>query len=99
MVLTGNRIYFNYEVNTDVLLTYHDRISKDLRYTISAGGNAMRSTYDFAGMYADQLAQPGVYMISNSLDPAVADPQKTKSAINSIYAWGQLNFQDKIFLD
>lgn len=90
---------FNYEINTDALLTYNDRISKSFRYTLSAGGNAMRSTYDFAGMYADQLAQPGVYMISNSLDPAVADPQKTKKAINSLYATGQLNFRDKIFLD
>jgi TonB-linked SusC/RagA family outer membrane protein len=90
---------FNYEVNTDVLLTYNERISKDLRFTLSAGGNAMRSTYDFAGMYADQLAQPGVYMISNSLDPAVSDPQKSKKAINSVYASGQLNFQEKIFFD
>lgn len=90
---------FNYEINTDALLTYNDRINKNFRYSISAGGNAMRSTYDFAGMYADQLAQPGVYMISNSLDPAVADPQKIKKAINSLYATGQLNFKDKIFLD
>ena len=90
---------FNYEINTDALLTYTDRINKHFRFSISAGGNAMRSTYDFAGMYADQLAQPGVYMISNSLDPAVADPQKTKKAINSLYATGQLNFRDKIFLD
>lgn len=90
---------FNYEINTDALLTYNDRINKDLRFTISAGGNAMRSTYDFAGMYADQLAQPGVYMISNSLDPAIADPQKSKKAINSLYATAQLNFREKIFLD
>jgi TonB-linked SusC/RagA family outer membrane protein len=90
---------FNYEINTDALLTYNDRISKDLRFTLSAGGNAMRSTYDFAGMYADQLAQPGVYMISNSLDPAVADPQKSKKAINSLYATAQFNFQEKIFFD
>jgi TonB-linked SusC/RagA family outer membrane protein len=90
---------FNYEINTDALLTYNDRINKDFRFSISAGGNAMRSTYDFAGMYADQLAQPGVYMISNSLDPAVADPQKTKKAINSLYATSQLNYKEKIFLD
>lgn len=89
----------NYELNTDALLTYNDRISKDLRFTLSAGGNAMRSTYDFAGMYADQLAQPGVYMISNSLDPAVADPQKSKKAINSLYASAQFNFREKIFFD
>jgi TonB-linked SusC/RagA family outer membrane protein len=90
---------FLYEQNTDALLTYNDNINKSLRYTISAGANAMRQTYDFAGMYADQLAQPGIYQVSNSLDQAVADPQKTKKAINSVYGSAQLAWQEKIFLD
>ncbi len=47
-------------------------------------------------MYADQLAQPGVYQISNSLDQAVADPQKTKKAINSAYATAQFFYAEKI---
>ncbi|MET0635291.1 MAG: SusC/RagA family TonB-linked outer membrane protein [Chitinophagaceae bacterium] len=90
---------FNYEINTDALLTYHDNIGNDLKFTASAGGNAMRQTYDFAGLYADQLAQPGIYMISNSLFPAVADPQKSKKALNSLYASTQFSFREKIFLD
>lgn len=90
---------FNYEINTDVLLTYHNQINEALKYTVSAGANAMRQTYDFAGLYADQLAQPGIYQISNSLDQAVADPQKSKKAINSVYGTGQLSYQEKIFLD
>ncbi len=49
----------------------------------------MRQSYDFDGMYADQLSQPGVYQISNSLDPAVADPQRSRKAINSLYGMGQ----------
>lgn len=90
---------FNYEINTDVLVTYHNQINEALKYTVSAGANAMRQTYDFAGLYADQLAQPGIYQISNSLDQAVADPQKSKKAINSLYGTGQLSYQEKIFLD
>jgi TonB-linked SusC/RagA family outer membrane protein len=90
---------FSYEVNTDALFTYRDKINTDLKYTVSVGGNAMRQTYDFAGNYADQLSQPGVYQISNSLDPAVADPLRTKKAINSLYALGQLSFREQIFLD
>jgi TonB-linked SusC/RagA family outer membrane protein len=90
---------FNYEINTDALITYNDRINQDIRYSVSAGGNAMRQTYDFAGMYADQLAQPGIYMISNSLDPAIADPQKSKKSINSLYGTGQVSWREKIFLD
>ncbi|GAB3023709.1 SusC/RagA family TonB-linked outer membrane protein [Niabella terrae] len=90
---------FNYELNTDLLLTYKNRLSDDFRYRISGGANAMKQRYDFAGIYADQLAQPGVYQISNSLDQAVADPQHMQKAINSVYAYGQISYRDKIFLD
>ena len=90
---------FNYESNTDFLINYKDKIAGILDVTASAGANAMRQSYDFAGLYADQLAQPGIYQISNSLDQAVADPLKTKKAINSIYAATQFSFDEKIFLD
>lgn len=90
---------FSYESNTDFLLTYRNSLSRLVNVTASAGGNAMRQTYDFAGLYADQLAQPGIYQISNSLDQAVADPQKTRRAINSLYAATQFSFDEKIFLD
>jgi hypothetical protein len=90
---------FSYESNTDFLLTYADDINDQLAFTVSAGANAMRQTYDFSGMYADQLAQPGIYQISNSLDQAVADPLKTRKSINSAYATTQVSFQEKIFID
>lgn len=90
---------FSYESNTDVLLSYNNKINSNWKYSASVGGNIMRQTYDFAGMYADQLAQPGIYQISNSLDQAVADPLKTKKAINSVYGTGQISYSDRIFVD
>jgi len=90
---------FNNEMNTDALLTYRDQLSRDFKYSVSAGANSMRQTYDFSGMYADQLAQPGIYQVSNSLDQAVADPQRTKKAINSVYGMTQFSFKEKVFLD
>ncbi|MBA4056274.1 MAG: SusC/RagA family TonB-linked outer membrane protein, partial [Marivirga sp.] len=90
---------FYYESNTDFLLTYKTNLSNQFALSASAGANAMRQSYNFAGMNADQLAQPGIYQISNSLDQAVADPLKTRKAINSVYATTQLSFDEKIFLD
>jgi TonB-linked SusC/RagA family outer membrane protein len=90
---------FSYESNTDFLLSYRDKISPLIDVTASVGANAMRQSYDFAGIYADQLAQPGIYQISNSLDQAVADPLKTRKAINSIYATTQFAYDEKVFLD
>jgi TonB-linked SusC/RagA family outer membrane protein len=90
---------FSYESNTDFLLNYSDKIKDNITVKASVGGNAMNQTYDFAGLYADQLAQPGIYQISNSLDQAVADPLKTRKSINSIYGSTQFAFDEKIFLD
>jgi TonB-linked SusC/RagA family outer membrane protein len=90
---------FNYELNSDFLLTYKNKIGSNIKYTLTAGANAMKQKYNFVGLYADQLSQPGVYQISNSLDPAVADPLRTERAINSIYGSGQIAFDDKIFID
>jgi hypothetical protein len=90
---------FSSEINTDVLLSYKDKIGNSITYSGSAGGNTMQQYYNFAGMYADQLAQPNVYQISNSLDQAVADPQISRKAINSVYATSQFAYREKIFLD
>jgi outer membrane receptor protein involved in Fe transport len=59
----------------------------------------MNQTYDFAGIYEDQLAQPGIYQLSNSLNQAVADPQKSRKAINSVYGSSQWSYLERIFLD
>jgi len=90
---------FNYEQNTDFLLSYKDKLNDLLSFSVTAGGNTMMQQYNFSGLNADQLAQPGIYQISNSLDPAVADPLRTNRAINSLYGSGQLSLQDKVFLD
>lgn len=90
---------FNYESNTDVLLTYKDKVGEKIDFSFNAGANAMKQDYNFAGIYADQLAQPGVYQLSNSLDPAVADPQRSQKAINSVYAATQWSYNNAIFLD
>ncbi len=90
---------FSYEINTDALLTYKDAVNDNIKYSASLGANAMRQTYNFAGLYADQLAQPGIYQVSNSLNQAVADPSRSEKAINSIYASTQWSYKERIFVD
>ncbi|SKB28426.1 TonB-linked outer membrane protein, SusC/RagA family [Parapedobacter luteus] len=89
----------NYESNTDVLLSYRRQVSNALQLSLSAGGNYMFQSYKFYGMYADQLAQPGIYQLSNSLDPVVSEADQQRKAIASLYAFGQLSYQDKVFVD
>jgi TonB-linked SusC/RagA family outer membrane protein len=90
---------FNIETNSDFLVTYKDQVSNDIKFSVSGGGNAMQQNYEYAGMYADQLAQPGVYQISNSLSQAVSDANKSRKAINSFYGFTQWSWREKIFLD
>ena len=90
---------FAYESNTDLLLSYRDKISPKISITASAGANTMIQQNDFAGIYADQLAQPGVYQISNSLDQAVVDPSRTMRAINSVYGSTQIAYDEKVYID
>jgi TonB-linked SusC/RagA family outer membrane protein len=90
---------FSFEANNDLLLTYKDEISSKVKFSVNAGANALTQRYNFQGIYADQLAQPGVYQLSNSLDPAVADPLRTEKAVNSVYAATQWSYDDAYFLD
>ena len=91
---------FRYESNTDFLLTYAKRVDDLFTISISAGGNTLMQKYNFVGKYADQLAQPGIYQVSNSLDQAVVDPLRTERMINSFYALTQLSFlNERIYLD
>lgn len=89
---------FLFESNYDFLLSYKNQID-DWSFSTSAGGNLMKQTYDSDEMYAAQLNQPGVYQISNSLDPAVAIPARTEKAINSLYGMADVSFRDMIYVD
>ncbi|WP_228527898.1 SusC/RagA family TonB-linked outer membrane protein [Pararhodonellum marinum] len=90
---------FNYEINSDFLLTYKERFGSDFNFIVAAGANRMYNYNNFNGVYADQLAMPGLYMISNSLDQPVADPRILRRSINSVYATSQLDYKGMIYLD
>ncbi|WKK58438.1 MULTISPECIES: SusC/RagA family TonB-linked outer membrane protein [unclassified Sphingobacterium] len=89
----------NYESNSDFLLSYVPKLESDFKYNISLGGNYMSQYYNLKSMNADQLAQPGIYQLSNSLDPVVPQSDRQEKAIASLYAFGQLSYKEMIFLD
>lgn len=90
---------FNYEINSDFLLSYKERLGNAVGFVLNAGGNTMFNYNNFNGVYADQLAMPGLYMISNSLDQPVADPRLLRRSINSLYASGQFEYKNMIYVD
>ena len=89
------------ELNTDFLLNYKKNLNKQFDLNLGFGGNAMRQTGRFSDVIAPELAVPGIYTLSNSrvaLQNLSSTPF-TEKRINSLYATGQLGFNNYLFLD
>lgn len=89
----------DYEVNSDFLLTYHDKINKDMNVTASFGGNSMKHNYNRVETYIDGLVIPGVYKMANGLaTPSVILADKNKM-VNSLYGMASFSYKNKFFID
>ncbi len=90
---------FNYETNSDLLLTYRESFSNGLNFSFSAGANLMKSHYDLMEASVTGLITPRVYKLSNGQSsPYVVSTIRDK-AINSVYGSANLSWKNRIFLD
>ena len=58
---------FNYELNSDVLLTYHNSFSNGLTLNAAAGGNMMVYKVNMLSNAANGLITPGVHRLANAI--------------------------------
>jgi TonB-linked SusC/RagA family outer membrane protein len=94
------RIGFS-EFNTDFLLSYKKQLSEKFDINLGFGGNAMRQQSRVADVIAPELAVPGIFALSNSrvaLQNLASTPFSEKR-INSLYATGQVGFNNFLYLD
>jgi outer membrane receptor protein involved in Fe transport len=90
---------FNYETNSDALLTYRETLSNGLNFSVSAGGNLMKSHYNLLEASVTGLITPRVYKLSNGQSsPYVVSLIKDK-VLNSLYGSANLSWKNKVFLD
>ena len=103
-VVFGNGFFkkenvFDYEMNSDALVTYHHIFGDAFHINVAGGGNLMRQKYDLLAASVNGLKTPGVYKLSNgSSNPSVRTVIRNK-AINSLYFMANLAYQNKVFLD
>jgi len=90
---------FWYEMNTDFLLTYNRRLGSDWHLNFSVGGNAMHYKYDRSQALITQLVIPGVYKMSNGVNPPVYTGTTNEKAINSLYGVADVSYRDWLYLD
>ncbi|SHE84146.1 SusC/RagA family TonB-linked outer membrane protein [Flavisolibacter ginsengisoli] len=89
---------FSQEATTDFLLRYAKKL-KDFDFSVTAGGSALRNTYNKDEVRADSLIYPQIYSMSNAAGPLVTLPYNTKYAINSFYGLVSGAFKNFLFLD
>jgi TonB-linked SusC/RagA family outer membrane protein len=94
------RINFS-ETNTDFLLNYKRPLGRRFDLNLGLGGNTMRQVGRYSDVIAPELAVPGIFTLSNSrvaLQNLTNTPY-TEKRINSLYATGQLGFNNFLYLD
>ncbi|MBP9482202.1 MAG: TonB-dependent receptor plug domain-containing protein, partial [Parabacteroides sp.] len=76
---------FDYELNSDALLTYHDSFSNGLHVNASVGGNMMNQYYDMLSASVNGLITPGVYKLANGTSNPYVQTIINERSLNSLY--------------
>lgn len=90
---------FDYELNSDVLLTYHNSFMNGLTLNAAVGGNMMVSKIDMLSDIANGLITPGVYKLANAISALEYNQRLDNKAVNSLYFTANLAYRNKLFLD
>lgn len=88
-----------YEQNSDFLLNYKKKLSKDFDMSAALGGNRMHSSYNRTRGSIRKLLIPGVYTLANGIDRPVLEGYKEEKAINSAYGFANFSFRDYLFFE
>jgi len=87
------------EINTDALISYEDKVSDDLRFSVSAGANRFDQRISYAFSEASQLSIPGIYSLANSRNPLKGTSQYFTKRINSVYGIGNISYRSSLYFD
>ncbi|MDH5605166.1 MAG: TonB-dependent receptor, partial [Cyclobacteriaceae bacterium] len=86
------------DVNMDMMLTANGKITEDIAGTFSVGSSLLHKSYDDMSWDARNFKAEGLYHISNAFDVRPSRYSWEKE-IQSIFAMGQLSYQNFVFLD
>ncbi|KAA9340732.1 SusC/RagA family TonB-linked outer membrane protein [Adhaeribacter soli] len=90
---------FDFEINTDALLSYRENINERISVRASVGANKMARKYSDVAGYVDGLGIPGVYKLSNGINNPMMSTYYSNKYVNSLYGFASFSYDDKIFVD
>lgn len=89
----------DYEINTDVLLSYKNKIGSNIDITASAGANAMSRAYNRVDGTVEGLVTPGVYKLSNGISNPLMTNVDNNKKVNSVYGTASFAYKNRAFID
>ncbi len=89
----------DFEVNSDFLFSYHDKIAGDFTINASVGANKMVHRNNRVDSYIDGLVIPGVYKLNNGLANAMVKVVDKNYNVNSVFGLAGLTYKNKYFID
>ncbi|MCE7043749.1 SusC/RagA family TonB-linked outer membrane protein [Dyadobacter sp. CY312] len=89
-----------FENNTEASLKYDQRLSPDLGMSASLYGN-LRSVKvtSLNGITTKGLIVPGVYALSNSVQPATSSNDYAKRQVGSVYGFVDMDYKNFLYLN
>ena len=89
-----------FQQNYDFLLSYNKKLSSKINFSLSAGGNTLIKTYDNNSISTKGgLQDPYFYNPLLGKDGYEASYYHNKKQINSLYSFGQISYNEYLFVD
>ncbi len=89
----------DYEINSDLLLSYKDKIGQNIGITASAGANSMSVEYKRIDGTIEGLVIPGVYKLGNGISVPMMTNIGRNKKVNSIYGTASIAYKNRFFID
>jgi TonB-linked SusC/RagA family outer membrane protein len=89
----------DFEINSDFLFSYRDKLGSDFDVTTSVGANKMTHRYNRLDAYVDGLVIPGVYMLANGKAAPITTSTDKNYNVNSVYGLAAFSYKNKYFID
>jgi TonB-linked SusC/RagA family outer membrane protein len=86
----------NFDITSDLILTYKHTFSKNFNINITAGGSNFFANYQSDYISTNGLSIPGLYNLGNSINPLAGSNSILQNRISSLY--GMLNMEALHFL-
>ena len=87
------------QLSTDFLLKYDRKLGAGFNITANLGGSIINRSFVQTSKTAEQLKQPGVYSLANSVNRIKTDNYSYERQTNSIYGLISLSWRDAVYLD